>query len=221
MEPKRRTMLLLALGLASFVLVSFFAWRAVAASRPSLTERWALYVEEIQLESKLVVLSSQQRYTASKEFTGRLLAIMKISASIELTAWADVFYYVDAEKPEKWNINWDKKSRILSISAPEPDCLPPAVRTETIEITTKGGNLVSNAVFRLKKEAESMQDELSKDLLKRAKETLSDSEIREKLKDGLAGMGKSFCLSILGVEPENVVVRFDKDKVSGSADVSW
>ena len=95
------------------------------------------------------------------------------------------------------------------------------MRTDTIEITIKGGNLVSNAVFRLKKEAESMQDELSKDLLKRAKETLSDSEIRSKIKDGLAGMGKSFCVSILGVEPESVVVRFDQDKVSGSADASW
>jgi hypothetical protein len=221
MEPKRRNVLIIALGMVSFILVSFFAWRVVVASRPSVSERWALYLEEIQPESKLVILSSQQRYTASKEFTTRLLAIVKINASIELSAWADVFYYVDAEDPGKWDIDWDKKSRILFLSAPEPNCLPPAVRTDTIEITTKGENLVSNAVFRLKNEAETMKDDLSKDLLRRARETLSDSEIQGKLKEGLAGLGCKFCASILGVEPEKVVVRFAQDKVSDNAELAW
>ena len=145
----------------------------------------------------------------------------KISASIELSAWADVFYYVDAQDPDKWRINWDKKSRILSLSAPEPDCLPPAVRTETIEILTRGGNLVSNAVFRLKNEAEAMRDDLSSDLLKRARETLSDSELRQSLREGLAGLGRSFCLGILGVEPVLVVVRFAMDKDAGSEKLTW
>lgn len=221
MEPKRKTMLLLALGLVSFVLISFFTWKAVAASRPSVSERWALYIEQLQPESKLVILSSKQRYTASREFTARLLAAVKISASIELSAWADVFYYVDAEEPEKWGIDWDKKSRILSLSAPEPDCLPPAVRSDTIEITTKGGNLVNNAVFRLKNEAESMRNDLSEDLLKRARETLSDSALRQKLKESLAAIGGKFCVSMLGVEPVDVVVRFAEDKVVDNAGLSW
>ena len=221
MERKRRIPFLLALGLVSFILASYFTWKAVVALRPSVSERWALYIEEIEPESKLVILSSQQRYTASKEFTARLLAIVKINASIEVSAWADVFYYVDAEEPEKWDISWDKKSRILSLSAPEPDCLPPAVRTETIEILTKGGNLVSNAVFRLKNEAEAMRDDLSSDLLKRARETLSDSGLRENLREGLAGLGRSFCRAILGVEPESVVVRFAMDKGSKSEELTW
>lgn len=105
MKPRRRIIVLVALGVVSFALVSYFTWRVVASGRPSVSERWAIYIEEIHPESKIVILSSQQRYTASKEFTARLLAIVKISASIELSAWADVFYYVDAEYPEKWGVN--------------------------------------------------------------------------------------------------------------------
>ena len=221
MKPRRRIIVLVALGVVSFALVSYFTWRVVASGRPSVSERWAIYIEEIHPESKIVILSSQQRYTASKEFTARLLAIVKISASIELSAWADVFYYVDAEYPEKWGVNWDGKSRILTLSAPEPDCLPPAVRTDTIEITTKGGNLVSNAMFRLKREAEAMKDDLSSDLLKRARKSLSDPGLRENLREGLAGLGRSFCLGILGVEPKQVVGRFLKDKVPEATNLSW
>jgi hypothetical protein len=221
MQPKRRIAVLVAIGVVAFSLASYFTWRVVASGRPSVSERWALYIEEIQPERKLVILSSQQRYSASKEFTARLLAIVKVSASIELSAWADVFYYVDAAEPEKWGIEWDEKSRILSLSAPEPDCLPPAVRTDTIEIATKGGNLVSNAMFRLKKEAESMRDDLSEDLSKRARESLSDPELRELLREGLAGLGRSFCLGILGVEPGHVVVRFPMDKAAEDSGLSW
>ncbi len=211
MERKQNIALLALLCSVCFIAATFFVWRTVIASRPTISERWALYIENLKPESKIVVLSSLQRYAASKEFKAKLLAVVKISASIELSAWADVFYYIDAEDLDLWDIAWDKKSRILSISSPEPDCLPPAVRTETIEITSKGANLVTNTVFKLKKEAEILKDELSVDLLTKARQSLRDPELREKIKMGLAELGRKFCAGILGVEPERVIVALAGD----------
>lgn len=211
MERKRKIALLAVLCGVLFIVATFFVWRTVVDSRPSVSERWALYIENLKPESKLVVLSSLQRYAASKEFAAKLLAIVKISATIELSAWADVFYYIDVNDIDSWNIAWDKKSRILSISSPEPDCLPPAVRTETIEVTSKNANLVTNTVFKLKKEAEILKDELSVDLLTKARLSLRDPEIREKIRNGLAGVGEKFCVAILGIKPEKMLVIFAED----------
>ncbi len=211
MERKQNVALLALLCGVCFIAATFFVWRTVIASRPSVSERWALYIENLRPESKLVVLSSLQRYAASKEFTAKLLAMVKISASIELSAWADVFYYIDAGDINLWDISWDKKSRILSIFAPEPDCLPPAVRTETIEIKSKGANLVTNTVFKLKREAEILKDELSADLLAKARLSLRDPELREKIRMGLAELGGKFCAGILRVEPERVLVALAGD----------
>lgn len=186
------------------------AWTAVSA-KPTVSERWALYIENLKPEKKLVVLSSSQRYVASKDFTAKLLAILKVKASIELSAWADVFYYVDAADPSRWSISWDRRARSLAVSAPEPDCLPPAVRTETIEIKVKGANLVTNTVFRLKEEAAKMEDELSADLAVRARASLSDAAVRTAIREGLAGIGRSFCSAALGIEPRAVVVRLPGD----------
>jgi len=211
MRRPRAGIVLVVLAAIGFCALSFVAWKLIYDARPTVTERWALYVENLQPESKIVVLSSSQRYAASKEFAAKLLAIVKVKASIELSAWADVFYYIDAGDPSRWSIAWDRKSRALALGAPEPDCLPPAVRTDTIEISVKGSNLVTKTIFRLKEEAAKMEDELSADLLVRARASLSDKAVREGVREGLAGIGRSFCVAVLGVAPNEVVVRLAGD----------
>lgn len=211
MKLNRAAWVFIALGLAAACALSFAAWRAVVDARPTVSERWALYIEQLKPEKKLVVLSTAQRYAASKEFTARLLAVVKVSATIELSVWADVFYYVDASDPSLWIISWDKKTRILALSAPAPDCLPPAVRTDTIEIKAKGANLVTNTVFKLKEEAKKMEAGLSADLLARARVSLSDETVRAGIREGLAGIARSFCAAALAAEPREVIVRLPGD----------
>jgi hypothetical protein len=201
----------LALGAIAVLAGSFFAWKAAFDAKPTVSERWTLYIENLEPEQKLVVLSTRQRYVASKEFAAKLLAVVRVKASIELSAWADVFYFVDVSDPSLWEISWNQKTRALSISAPEPDCLPPAVRTDTIEISAKGANLVTNTVFRLKEEAAKMRDELSADLAIRARATLSDATIRAGIREGLAGIGRSFCVAALGMEPREIFVKLPGD----------
>jgi len=190
---------------------AFFAWKAAEDAKPTVSERWAFYVENLEPEGKLVVLSSEQRYAASKEFTAKLLAIVQVKASIELSAWADVFYYVDARDISSWKISWERKTRVLSLSVPEPGCLPPAVRTDTIEIAVKGANLVTKTIFRLKEEAARMEDELSADLAVRARASISDRAVRNGIRESLAGVGRSFCEIVLGVKPDEVIVRLPGD----------
>jgi hypothetical protein len=211
MKRKWTVSVLLALGIIVALALAFVVWKSATDAKPTVTERWALYVENLQPEQKLVVLSSEQRYTASKEFAAKLLAIVNVKASIEISAWADVFYFVDASDMSRWTILWDKKSRALSLSAPEPDCLPPAVRTETIEIAVKGKNLITNTMFRLKEEAARMEDELSADLAVRARASVSDRAVRAGIREGLAGLGRSFCVAVLKQDPLEVVVRLPGD----------
>ena len=178
---------------------------------PAVMERWNLYVEKLVPERKLLVLSSAQRYTASKEFTAKVLAIVQVKASITIEAWADVFYVVDASDPGAWKIGWNRKTKVLSLEAPEPSCLPPAVRTDTIEVRSRGANLLTNILFRLKEEAVRLQSELSAELAVRAKAALSDEAVRAGARAGLAGIGRSFCIAAFGVEPKTVVVTFAQD----------
>ena len=195
-----------------FGLGAFFAWRLSAAGKPDVAERWALYVEKLQPEAKLVVLSASQRYTASREFTSKLLSIVGIKASIELGAWADVHYFIDAGDPAAWSFEWDRKTRVLRISAPAPDCLPPAVRTETIEISVKGANLLTKTLFRLKEEAARMEDELSADLLAKARAARRDQAVREGVKAGLEKVGMAFAEAAFGRPASRVdVVIADVD----------
>jgi hypothetical protein len=174
---------------------------------PSVQERWALYVQNLEPQSKLVVLSSLQKYEASKEFTAMLLAILKVQASVSLSAWADVSYYIECAAPEVWSVRWDGKTRILELKTPPPDCLPPAVRTETIEVEAKGANLVTNIVFSLKKQAEKMRSELSADLLKKARLSLSDKAVQAGIKEGLKQFALSFCAGVLKVKPAEVHIE--------------
>lgn len=190
---------------------AFVAVRVTLAAQPEVSERWALYIENLKPEQKIVVLSSRQRYAASKEFSAMLLAIIKIKASIEVTAWADVFYYVDASDSSRWAISWDKKERSLVISAPEPDCLPPSVHTDTIEVTVKGANLVTKTVFRLREEAAKMEKALSADLAAQARASLGDEAVRNGVREGIAAVGRSFCAAAFGVKPAAVIVRLAGD----------
>lgn len=200
------TLLAAFFGIAALIVALGLGLRS--ALRPRVEEKWNLYIERVFPERRLLVLSSAQRYAASKEFTAKILALVDVRASVEIEAWADVFYVVDASDPSAWDIAWDRRSRTLSIAAPEPECLPPAVRTETIEVRSKGANIVTKTLFRLKAEAVRMQAELSRDLAARARESLSDPGIRQAALEGLEGIGKTFCASILGPGDYRVTASF-------------
>ena len=188
----------------------FFAGRAAGAARSPAT-RWALYVEKLKPEGRLVVLTSEHRYAASKEFAAKLLAIVDLRASISVSAWADVAYYLDVTDPSRWAISWDGRRRAVTVAAPEPDCMPPAVRTETIEVSAKGANLVTNMAFRLKEEAAKMRGELSADLMAAARASLSDPAVRDGVRQGLSKVARSFCVAAYGVEPLAVTALLPGD----------
>ncbi|HEY9055286.1 MAG TPA: hypothetical protein VIO60_10765 [Rectinemataceae bacterium] len=209
----RKSAFLLA-ALFIFVLAIALVLGLRAALSPRVEESWRLYVERVFPERRLLVLSSAQRYAASKEFTAKILALVDVRASVEIEAWADVFYVVDASDPKAWEISWDRKTKVLSILAPEPTCLPPAVRTETIEVRSKGANIVTNTLFRLKAEAVKMQAELSRDLADKARETLSDPDIRRAALQGLEGIGRTFSEAVLGKGVYTVSARFRGDQNS-------
>ena len=189
---------------------AFLAGRASAAAGSPAT-RWALYVEKLKPDGKLVVLTSEHRYAASKEFAAKLLAIVNLRASISVSAWADVAYYLDVTDPKRWSISWDARRKAITVAAPEPDCMPPAVRTDTIEVSAKGANLVTNMAFRLKEEAAKMRGELSADLTAAARASLSDPAVRDGIRQGLANVARSFCAAAYGVQPESVTALLPGD----------
>ena len=202
-------------GLAAALVVLCAAGAFVAglviSLRPEIDDSWSLYIEKISPEQKILALSSSQRYTASKEFTAKLLAIVNLKASIELEAWADLYYVLDASDPSAWDIEWDRAGRSLEVRAPEPQCLPPAVRTDTIEIRTLGANILTNTLFRLKEEAKAMESELSADLMAKAQASCAEESVRQGVREGLEGIASSFCVSVLGVKPRSLVVRLAGD----------
>jgi hypothetical protein len=189
---------------------AFLAGRASAAAR-SPAARWALYVEKLKPDGKLVVLTSEHRYAASKEFAAKLLAVVNLRASITVSAWADVAYCLDVTDPKRWSISWDARRRAVTVAAPEPDCMPPAVRTDTIEVSAKGANLVTNMAFRLKDEAVKMRGELSADLMAAARASLADPAVRDGIRRGLADVARSFCVAAYGVQPETVAALLPGD----------
>jgi hypothetical protein len=182
----------------------------VSFVKRDVSQRLVLYLEGIKPAGKLVVLTATERYTASKEFTAEILAILRISATVELSALADTSYYVDLEHPDLWSAVWRARNKTLTLTAPYPDVLLPAVHTDTIEVKTEGQNLLTNAIFRLKKEAEAMRSELSADLELRARQSLGDTELQNRIRSSLADLARSFCSSVLHVEPRTVVVDFQR-----------
>ena len=181
--------------------------RIAEASAPKVTERFSTYVEAMSPEAKLVVSGSRQRYAASKEFSAKLMALVRVNASVEISAWADVSYIVDFSDASKWKVGWDRRARVLTLEAPALDILPPSVRTETIEVRVKGSNLVTSTVFRLKEEAAKMRDGLSADFAVKARNALGDQAVRDAAREGLVKFGAAFCKAAYGVEPARVELR--------------
>ena len=210
MRRGRAAAIIVALGVLVALAGSFVAGRASAAAK-SPAARWALYVEKLKPDGKLVVLTAEHRYAASKEFAAKLLAIVNLRDSIAVSAWADVAYYLDVTDPKRWSISWDSRRKAITVAAPEPDCMPPAVRTDTIEVSAKGANLVTNMAFRLKDEAAKMQAELSADLMAAARASLSDPAVRDGIRQGLANVARSFCAAAYGVKPETVTALLPGD----------
>jgi hypothetical protein len=56
-----------------------------------------------------------------------------------------------------------------------------------------------------------MRDELSADLAAKARASLGDKAVRAGIREGLAGIGRSFCLASLGIDPVKVVVLLPGD----------
>ncbi len=190
--------LMLVLAVAAIVTV-----QVLAISRPSVQQRFSIYLEKLAPQSMLVAATTQQRYEASKEFTAKLLAIFNIKAKIRLSAIAEVTYVVPAANHSEWSISWNARSRTLKLTTPAPDCLLPAVHTDTIEIYTENSNIITNMVFRLKEEAARMQSELSDDLLARARATLQTAEVRKAIEEGLQKFAVGFCQATnLGIPSE-------------------
>jgi len=210
MTRGRAAAIIVALSILVALAGSFVAGRASAAVK-SPAARWALYVEKLKPDGKLVVLTAEHRYAASREFAAKLLAIVNLRASIAVSAWADVAYYLDVTDPKRWTISWDARRRAITVAAPEPDCMPPAVRTDTIEVSSKGANLVTNMAFRLKAEAANMRNELSADLMAAARASLDDPAVRDGVRRGLSNVARSFCVAAYGVEPETVTALLPGD----------
>jgi len=78
-------------------------------------------------------------------------------------------------------------------------------------VRSKGANLLTNTLFRLRDEARKMQSELSAELAIKAKATLAEETVRTGMRSGLAGIGQAFCRAALRANPASVVVRFAGD----------
>ena len=104
---KARGWIWVAMGFTLAIALVCLVMGFVIQSRPAVVENWTIYIESLSPEQKLLVLSSAQRYTASKEFTAKILAIVQVKASIEIEAWADFYYVIDASDPAQWKIAWN------------------------------------------------------------------------------------------------------------------
>jgi len=195
---------ILTLVLAVVTVVVVQVW---AHSQPDVRSRFTLYLQKLEPKAMVVAATTQERYEASKEFTAKLLAIFNIKAKIRLSAIADNTYVIPASDPSAWTVRWDAKARKLTLSTPAPDCLLPAVHTDTIEIVTENSNILTNTIFRLKEEAARMQSELSDDLLARAKATLAEPEVRAAIEEGLKNFAATFCESARLGKPVRVEIQ--------------
>ncbi|HRC83009.1 MAG TPA: hypothetical protein PKW00_04570 [Rectinema sp.] len=194
--------LTLVLSIATVVTIQVFS-----RYKPDIRSKFNLYLEKLEPQSMLVVATTQERYEASKEFTAKLLAIFNIRAKIRLSAVADVTYIIPASDPSAWSIDWNSKARKIVLSSPAPDCLLPAVHTETIEIITENQNILTNTIFKLKEEAAHMQAELSNDFLVRARATLTEPAVRATIEDGLKGFAIAFCESAHLGKPTSIEIH--------------
>lgn len=173
-----------------------------------VSERLVLYLEGLRPTGRLVLLSATDRYTASRDFTAKILSLLKIEASVEISAVADTSFCIDLSDTAHWRASYNPRTRHLSIKAPPPGILPPAVQTDTISVRTTGANLISSNIFSLKRETEKMRSELSADIAKREAKLAQNPEIRSRIASSLESVARSFCSSTLNFQPESVDVSF-------------
>ena len=121
----------LAVGLAAGLASSLGRFRLL---EKDVSDRFVVYIEGTNPAGKLVVLEGIERFTASRDFTARILSLVKVDARIEISAMADTAYYVDLADPSQWKASWAPKTGRLRLTVPPPGLLPPAVRTDTIEV---------------------------------------------------------------------------------------
>ena len=195
----------LAVGLAAGLAASLGRFRLL---EKDVSDRFVVYIEGTNPAGKLVVLEGLERFTASRDFTARILSLVKVDARIEISAMADTAYYVDLADPSQWKASWAPKPGRLSLTVPPPGLLPPAVRTDTIEVKTTGANIVSSTLFQLKKEAEALRADFSRDMLEQGRASLARPELRARMAASLEATAKAFASSVLGVSPKTVEVHF-------------
>jgi hypothetical protein len=176
-----------------------------------VSDRFVVYIEGTSPSGKLVLLQGVERFTASREFTAKILSLLKIEAKIDISALADTAYYVDLADASRWKASWSARTGRLRITAPAPDLLPPAVRTDTIEVRTTGANILSSTIFQLKKEAETLRSELSADMLQQGRKALASAELRSRISSSLEATAKGFCSAILHITPRSVEVVFAEE----------
>ena len=198
----------LAVGLAAGIASSLGKFRVLERD---VSDKFVVYIEGTTPSGKLVVLEGLERFTASRDFTARILSLVKVDARIEIGAMADTAYYVDLVDPSQWKASWAPRTGRLRLTVPPPGLLPPAVRTDTIEVKTTGANIVSSTLFQLKKEAEALRAEFSRDMLEQGRASLSKPELRARMAASLEATAKAFCGSILGTEPKSVEVHFSDE----------
>ncbi len=173
-----------------------------------VSESFIIYLEDIKPSGKLVLLTATDRYTATRDFTAMILSLVKVNASVEISAVADTSFCVDLADTKHWRAVYNSSTGLLAIKAPPPGILPPAVRTDTIEVRTKGENIISSSMFNLKKEAAAMQSQLSADIAKTEQAAVKKPEIQQKMADSLSGLAGGFCSSVLKFEPKKIEVSF-------------
>jgi hypothetical protein len=167
----------------------------------NVTESFVMYLEEIEPAGKLVILTSRQRHSLSRDFSARLFSLIQIRSSVELSVLADVAYFIEVSDPAECRVQWDRRKRVLTVRLPQPGVLSPAILTETLEISTRGANFVSENLFRLREASRSMQSELSGDLLREAQASLRNPEIREKLRESISALVEKYFRSRYGPRP--------------------
>ena len=176
-----------------------------------VSDSFVLYVEGASPSGKLVLLEGVERFTASRAFTARILSLVKVDARIEISALADTAYYVDLADPAQWKASWSARNGRLRLTVPPPGLLPPALRTDTIEVRTTGANILSSTLFQLKKEAEAMRADFSADMLEQGRKAISNPELRARMASGLEGIARTFCSSALRIAPKVVEISFSDD----------
>lgn len=198
----------IAVGIGLAILAAIFLLLRCTTRQPDMQERILLYFEELQPAGKLVLLSARQRYSLSREFSARLLALIDVQARIDLGVIADLSYYIELTDPSALHIEWDRPSRHLSVLLPPLQLLPPAIRTETITTQTEGANLVSEFMFKLKRAAESMKAGLSEEVARQAVLSLQVPQVQREAAAAMERLISTWLRQRYGLEDTRILVEF-------------